>query len=104
MITTWVGVFPFGNLVIRGLTPLITLAIGLFVLARCERSWPLATFAVAFLALALLANLYNMENVVYRLGLGSHGSQVNIIIVGAVLLLAGAGFGLAGLARCRRVR
>lgn len=38
VVTTWVGVFPFGNLVIRGLTPLLTVAIGLFVLARSERS------------------------------------------------------------------
>lgn len=102
--TTWVGVFPFGNLIIRGLTPLITLAIGLFVLARSERSWPLTTFAVAFLGLAMVANLYNMENLAYRVGLGSYGPQVNVIVVGAMLVLAGAGFGLAGLAGRRRVR
>ncbi len=103
-VTTWAGVFPFGNLIIRGLTPLITVAIGLFVLARSERSWPLATFAVAFLGLTLLANLYDVENVAYRIGLGSHGPQVNVIVVGTVLMLAGVGFGLAGLAGRRRAR
>lgn len=101
-VSTWVGVFPFGNLVIRGLTPLLTVGIGLIVLARSERSWPLATFAVAFLGLALLANLYNMENLVYRVGLGSHGPEVNVVVVGAVLLLASAAFGLAGVARRRQ--
>lgn len=52
---------------------------------------------------ALLANLYNMENLAYRFGLGSHGPEVNIIVVGTVLVLAGVGFGLAGLAG-RRAR
>ncbi|HKS52544.1 MAG TPA: hypothetical protein VJS67_11815 [Pseudonocardiaceae bacterium] len=103
VVTTWVHVFPFGNLVIRGLTPLITIAIGLFVLARCERSWPLATFAAAFLALALVANLYDMENVAYRLGLGSPGFQTNVIVAGVTLLLGGLGFGLAGLVSKRRL-
>lgn len=103
VVTTRVHVFPFGNLVIRGLTPLITIAIGLFVLARSERSWPLATFAAAFLALALVASLYDMENVAYRLGLGSPGFQTNVIVAGVTLLLGGLGFGLTGLVSKRRL-
>lgn len=104
VVTTWMGVFPFGDLIIRGLTPLITVALGLFALARSERSWPLGTFAGAFLGLAVLVNLYDMQNLSYRIGLGSHGPQVNVIVTGAVLLLAGAGFGLVDLAGRRWAR
>ncbi|MHB1475560.1 MAG: hypothetical protein ACYDDU_18110 [Dermatophilaceae bacterium] len=93
--------FP-GDLTIRGLTPLIAVALGLFVLARVERSWALLAFAVPFLALSVAANLYNMENVVYRLGLGSAGPEVNVIVVGSVLLLAGVIFGLAAVRERRR--
>ena len=104
LVTTWVGVFPFGNFIIRGLTPLITVAIGLFALARSERSWPLAGFAAVFFALVLVANLYDMENLTYRLGLGWHGLQVNVLVLGAVLVLAGAGFGLASAVGRRQLR
>ena len=91
-----------GNLLVRGLTPLLAVALGLFVLARVERSWALLAFAVPFLALCVTANLYDMENVVYRLGLGSAGPEVNVIVVGSVLLLAGVVFGLAAVRQRRR--
>lgn len=84
-----------GNLLVRGLTPLLAVALGLFVLASVERSWALLAFAVPFLALCVTANLYDMANVTYRLGLGSTGPEVNVIVVGSVLLLAGVIFGLA---------
>ena len=90
-----------GNLLVRGLTPLLAVALGLFVLARVERSWPLLAFAVPFLALCVTANLYDMENVVYRLGLSSAGPEVNVIVVGSVLLLAGVGFGAAAVRQRR---
>lgn len=90
-----------GNLLVRGLTPLLAVALGLFVLARVERSWPLLAFAVPFLALCVTANLYDMENVVYRLGLSSAGPEVNVIVVGSVLLLAGVGFGVAAVRQRR---
>ena len=90
-----------GNLLVRGLTPLLAVALGLFVLARVERSWALLAFAVPFLALCVTANLYDMENVVYRLGLSSAGPEVNVIVVGSVLLLAGVGFGLAAVRQRR---
>lgn len=93
--------FP-GDLTIRGLTPLIAVALGLFVLARVERSWALLAFAVPFLTLSVAANLYNMENVVYRLGLGSAGPEVNVIVVGSVLLIAGVIFSLAAARERRR--
>lgn len=91
-----------GNLLVRGLTPLLAVALGLFVLARVERSWALLAFAVPFLALCVTANLYDMENVVYRLGLGPAGPEVNVIVVGSVLLLAGVVFGLAAGRQRRR--
>jgi hypothetical protein len=100
--STTVGETVLGDLFIRGLTPLITVAIGLFVLARAQRSRPLAIFAVAFLGLVLLANLYDMQNLTYRMGLGSTGDQTNVIVVGAALVLAGAGFGIAELLARRR--
>ena len=90
-----------GDLMVRGLTPLLAVALGLFVLARIERSWALLAFAVPFLALTVVANLYDMENVAYRLGVGSAGPEVNVIVVGSVLLIAGAIFGL-GYARTRQ--
>lgn len=43
----------------------------------------------------MTANLYDMANVTYRLGLGATGPEVNVIVVGSVLLLAGVIFGLA---------
>ena len=90
-----------GNLLVRGLTPLLAVALGLFVLARVERSWALLVFAVPFLALCVTANLYDMENVVHRLGLSSAGPEVNVIVVGSVLLLAGVGFGVAAVRQRR---
>jgi hypothetical protein len=91
-----------GDLTIRGLTPLFVVALGLFVLVRAERSWALLAFAVPFLALTVLANLYDMVNIVYRLGISSAGPEVNVIIVGSVLLLAGALFGLDATRRRKR--
>jgi len=78
--------------VVRGLTPLLTIALGLFVLAWAERSGPLMGFAAGFMALALLLALYNVENVFYRIGVGVPAPAINVIIAGAVLLLGGAVF------------
>lgn len=83
-----------GDLMVRGLTPLLAVSLGLFVLARIERSWALLAFAVPFFALTVVANLYDMANVAYRLGFGSAGLEVNVIVVGSILLIAGAIFGL----------
>ena len=95
--TSVIGASLPGDLTIRGLTPLIAVALGLFVLAKTERSWALAAFALPFLVLTMVANLYDMANVMYRLGLGPAGPEVNVIVVGSVLLLAGVIFGLAAL-------
>lgn len=79
----------------RGLEPLLVIGIGVGVLAHLERNRGLVVFAVLFLALALLANLYNMENEVYRLGwnlpIGA-ANLPNLVVPGLFLLVGGAGF------------
>jgi hypothetical protein len=90
-----------GYLVIRGLIPLLAVAVGFMILALTERSWPLALFAVAFFAVALTANLYDMSNLAYRLARQGGGPEVNNIVVGLLALLAGIGFGLTTLLRSR---
>ncbi|MGH9071930.1 MAG: hypothetical protein ACRDX8_12385, partial [Acidimicrobiales bacterium] len=101
VVTSLAGLLRFSDLTVRGLTPLITIAIALFVLARPERSWSLAAFATTFLALVLLANLYDIENMTYRIGRGSFGAM-NVVVVGVALLLGGIGFGLSGLLAGRK--
>ncbi|HUZ22087.1 MAG TPA: hypothetical protein VMU75_16125 [Acidimicrobiales bacterium] len=88
----WLG-FP-GDLNIRGLTPLLTVGAGLFVLSYSERSRALALFAGAFFALALLVSLYDLENLAVRLGMDV-GPEVGVFVLGAFTALGGLGFGLA---------
>jgi hypothetical protein len=92
--TSLLGIFPIGELGIRGLTPLLALALSLFVLARVERSRALGAFAAGYLVLVVVANLYDMANVTSRLGFPQYGAQVNVVVVGSVLLLGGLRFGL----------
>jgi len=79
----------------RGLEPLLVIGIGLGILARLEHNRGLVVFAVLFLALAILANLYNMENEVYRLGwdlpVGA-ANLPNLVVPGVFLLVGGVGF------------
>jgi len=78
----------------RGLEPLLVIGIGLGILARLEHNRGLVVFAVLFLALALLANLYNMENEVYRLGWNlpvGAANLPNLVVPGLFLLLGGVG-------------
>jgi hypothetical protein len=89
-----------GDLFLRGLTPLLAIGAGLVVLAVVERSRALACFAVAFLGLAVLVNLYDIENLFSRVGVSVPVSAIGLIVPGAVLLLAAFGFWLGG----RRVR
>ncbi len=93
-----------GDLVIRGLIPLLAIAVGFMILALAERSWALGVFAIVFFAVALTANLYDMSNLADRLALRGGGPEVNNIVVGLLALLAGVGFGLAVLLRGRRPR
>lgn len=94
--------FYTGDLAIRGLLPLFVVAAALIALAATQRSAAQLTFSLAFLALCVVANLYDLENIVYRLIGGQPGSEWNAIIAGAALLLGAAGFGVAALVGRRR--
>lgn len=79
----------------RGLEPLLVIGIGVGVLARLERSLALAEFAGMFFALALLVNLYDLQNQVYRLGWdlpAGAGYLPNVVLPGLFLLIGGVGF------------
>jgi hypothetical protein len=80
-----------GDLVVRGLAPLLTVPLALLMLARIERSWGLAAVAGGVGLVALVANLYNIENLFYRVGLTAPSPQINLIVLGGALLAAGAG-------------
>ena len=86
-----------GDLVLRGTFPFLIIAAGLWVLAWAERSRALTVIAVVYTATALLASLYNVENVLFRLGWNPSGSDwsltslPNVLLPALVLLAAGAG-------------
>lgn len=82
---------------VRGLTPVLTIAAGLAALAVIERSRALGAYVVALVGLVMLADLYDIENLASRLGLGAHGPEVNVVVVGAFLVGGGVGFGLSRL-------
>jgi len=94
---------PFGDVWIRGTLAFLIIAIGLWVLARAERSRALAVIALVYTGAALLASLYNVENIVFRLGWNPGGSALawrltvlpNVLLPAAVLLVAGCGAFLA---------
>ncbi|MEY9848851.1 hypothetical protein [Streptacidiphilus sp. MAP5-3] len=93
-----------GDLAIRGMTPLLALALGLFVLARLERSVPMAGFAVLFLVVTLISNLYDVENQTPLIGWTPSAAWQyvpNLWLAGFTLLLGGLGFRLAKLLRDR---
>jgi len=74
--------------------PLMIISIGLLALAWSERSWLCTTIAVLFTAAAVLANLYDMEDVFTRFGQSIYrpGQLVvfdNLLLPGAVLVLGG---------------
>lgn len=99
---------PFGDLWIRGTFAFLIIAVGLWVLAWAERSRALAVIALVYTGAALLASLYNVENLLFRLGWtprSPFGWQLtalpNVLLPALVLLAAGTG---ALLAQRRRVR
>jgi hypothetical protein len=89
VVASMVGRLQPGDLFVRGLTPLLTIALGLFVLAWVERSFALGLFAAAFLTLALVVNLYDIENLFQRVGMGVPVPAISLMVSGSVLLLAG---------------
>jgi hypothetical protein len=92
----WLGLLWPGDLVIRGTFPFVVIAIGLWVLAWAERSLALVTVAALYTAAALLTSLYNVENILFRLGWNPSGDQLrltglpNVLLPALVLLVAGA--------------
>ena len=109
----WAGVGPLhgvglpGDLTTRGLLPLLVLALGLLVLAYSERSAALAGFAALFLAVALVSNLYDVENRTPSIDWTPSEAWSllpNLWLSGLTLLLGGLGFGLAAALRGGRNR
>jgi hypothetical protein len=82
---------PVFSLLVLGLVPLAVVAVGLLVLARLERSRLLAGTAVVLLATLLLGPFY-----VNTFSIASAYGYLPVVIVPALVLLAG---GLAGRAR-----
>ena len=64
----WVtAVHPGGDLAGRGLGPLLVVVLMLGVLAYLERSGTRLAYAVVFAGVALLVDLYDLENLLWRL-------------------------------------
>jgi hypothetical protein len=82
-----------GDLVVRGTLPFLIIAATLWVLAWAERSRALLLVAALFTGTALLASLYNVENIMYRLGWSTSvrfSTLPNILLPALVLLISGA--------------
>ncbi len=81
---------PFGDAWIRGTLAFLIIAAGLWVLARAERSRALAVIALVYTGAALLASLYNIENILFRLGWnpGNNPSAWSLTVLPGILLPA----------------
>ena len=84
-----------GDSVSRGNQALLCVSAGLVILGVARRRWGLLAFPAMFAAVALLANLYDIENQ-FPSGLFSDSSsiwesseEVNVVVAGLVLMLAG---------------
>lgn len=93
---------PLGDVWIRGTLAFLIIATGLWVLARAERSRALAAIALVYTGAALLSSLYNVENIVFRLGWTPRSAFAwqltalpNVLLPAAILLVAGCGAFLA---------
>ena len=86
-----------GDLVVRGTFPFIIIAAGLWALSWAERSRALAGIAAIYTGTALLASLYDIEDLLFRLGWNPASGQwdltslPNVLLPALVLLAAGAG-------------
>ena len=93
---SWVWL-PFGDVWIRGTLAFLIIAAGLWVLARAERSRALAVIALVYTGAALLSSLYNVENILFRLGWNPGRSAFawqltalpNVLLPAVILLVAG---------------
>jgi hypothetical protein len=86
-----------GDIWVRGMGSLLILAVGLGALAVVERSRPFMVYVAGFIGLALVACLYDIVNIFYRLGIGVVGGPngtalPNIVLPGLYLLGGGIGF------------
>ena len=82
-----------GDLVVRGTLPFLIIAAALWVLAWAERSRALLLVAAVFTGTAILASLYNVENIMYRLGWSPSArfsTLPGILLPALVLLISGA--------------
>lgn len=82
---------------IRGMQPLLVIAIGLIALAITERSRAFLLYVAGFLGLALLSCLYDVSNLFVRVGIGSTWNGniealPNLILPGLYLLIGGVVF------------
>ena len=79
------------NLYIRGLTPIVSMAIGLLVWAIVERSRGLLAVTLVFLTSAIASSLYDFVNVTYRLGIqipDEWSELPNLALCAAVLFVS----------------
>lgn len=81
------GWFAPGDLLIRGNVPLLAIAVGIAAWAVQERRFGLWLLAAVILPLTLLANLYNMENVISRIGAPALADADEIVGLGTVALV-----------------
>ncbi|MGI8418809.1 MAG: hypothetical protein ACR2P2_21955 [Nakamurella sp.] len=101
-----VGFLP-GDLTLRGNLPLLALTVGILVWAYRERRPGLWVLAILLVPLTLLANLYNMENVLFRLGMplfDNADQVVNLGVVAVALLVAAGVFALSHRRAARLVK
>lgn len=91
---------PFGDVWIRGTLGFLVIAAGLWVLARAERSRGLVIITALYTGVALVSSLYDVENILFRLGWNPGSSQFawqlsgtlpDLLLPSAVLLIAGTG-------------
>lgn len=99
-----VGWYTPGDLLIRGNVPLLAIAVGVVVWAIRERLLGLWVVAALTVLLALLANLYDMENVLLRLGVPDFDNAEEITNLGAVAVALFAAAAVFGLLHRRDVR
>jgi hypothetical protein len=92
----WLWTILPGDVWIRGTFAFLIIAVGLWVLAWAERSLALVITAALYTGAALLASLYNVENVLFRMGWNPGRGDLplavlpGVLLPSVVLLVAGA--------------
>jgi hypothetical protein len=77
-----------GDLWIRGTFAFLIIAAGLWILARAERSVALVITAAVYTGAALLVSLYNVENLLFRMGWNPGNGDWSLTVLPGVLLPA----------------